>query len=201
MHNDLDLRKEYNLSETDIQTDSYIAVQLLENVSELNEKSVAETAEKIEGSFVFTILDGKNNSYFVRGENPLALYHYADYGFYIYASTDQILQSALKKFGLFKYRFLKVDSDIGDIIHINNCGNLSRSRFDVSRLFEPIYGCRYPQLWYDDIDYELLKIRQIKEFANTVGISPDDIDLLGIRLRKSRIYYTTRNRSKPHCNA
>ena len=32
-----------------------------------------QMAEKVSGSFVFTILDVDNNSYFVKGDNPLAL--------------------------------------------------------------------------------------------------------------------------------
>ena len=86
LHNDLTLRAQMRLPNTPIKTDSYIAVQLLEQQKTLDMKSVGEMAELVEGSFVFTVLDEKNNMYFVKGDNPLALYHYEKYGFYVYAS-------------------------------------------------------------------------------------------------------------------
>lgn len=53
-----------------------VAVQLLEQQKTLDMKSIGEMAELVEGSFVFTVLDEHNNMYFVKGDNPLALYHY-----------------------------------------------------------------------------------------------------------------------------
>ena len=95
LHNDLTLRAQMNLPNTPIKADSYIAVQLLEQQKTLDMKSIGEMAELVEGSFVFTVLDEENNMYFVKGDNPLALYHYEKYGFNIYASTEAILDRAL----------------------------------------------------------------------------------------------------------
>ena len=47
-------------------------------------------AEEVEGSFCFTVLDRKDNLYFVKGDNPLCLYHYPELGLYLYASTEEI---------------------------------------------------------------------------------------------------------------
>ena len=110
VYNDANLFYEMKLPKTRIETDSYVAVQILEKSGELSEESLSEMAEKIRGPFVFTLLDEHNNSYFVRGDNPLALYHFKD-GFYAYASTDFILKNTLKMLGLDKSTYEKIDSD------------------------------------------------------------------------------------------
>lgn len=174
LQNDFQLREKLNLPETEIKTDSYIAVQMLEKISELSEKALAQTAEKILGSFVFTLLDSDNNSYFVRGNNPLALYKFKA-GFYIYASTELILDSALYTVGSLDREHEKIETHIGDIIKIDKDGNLSRSTFDVPE--EEFYSLR-------SFDFGSLfmrkspQIQQLKNFANTMGIDPSDIDFL-----------------------
>ena len=56
-------------------------------------------AEKVEGSFVFTVLDSKDNAiWFIVGDNPLCVMFYD--GFLIYASTQEILCKAIKKLRL-----------------------------------------------------------------------------------------------------
>ena len=89
LHNDVRLRKQMSLPNTPVKTDSYIAVQLLEQQKSLDIQSISEMAELVEGSFVFTVLDENNNLYFVKGDNPLALYHYETCGLYVYAVQKQ----------------------------------------------------------------------------------------------------------------
>ena len=72
--NDKELRQTENLPDTRIQTDSYVAVQLLEQQKTLDFTTISAMAEKIQGSFVFTVLDRDDNLYFVRGDNPLAIF-------------------------------------------------------------------------------------------------------------------------------
>lgn len=175
LRNDTALRKELNIPETKIKTDSYIAVQLLEKLGELSEKTLAQTAEKILGSFVFTLLDNDNNSYFVRGNNPLALYKFKA-GLYVYASTEQILNTALRALGIMGREHEKIETHIGDIIKIDADGNLSRSKFEPS---EPDYDYSLRGFdWRDFYNRELEEIKQLKNFANTVGVASEDIDLL-----------------------
>ena len=173
LQNDFQLREELNLPDTKIETDSYIAVQMLEKFSELSEKTVAKTAEKILGSFVFTLLDSDNNSYFVRGNNPLALYKFKA-GFYIYASTEAILESTLKGLGLAKYPHQKIETECGDILKIDEKGNLSRSKFEPSDDYFYPYHCSWKGCLMHDSECEI----QLKDFANTFGIATDDIDIL-----------------------
>lgn len=141
VYNDFKLQHDLNLPVSKIETDSYVAVQLLEKSGSLTEKSLSEMAEKINGSFVFTVLDERNNSYFVKGDNPLALYHFAD-GFYVYASTDMILENALKILGLDKLLYKEIESYCGNILKIDSKGVLTRS------LFQPLivrsYYCCTP---------------------------------------------------------
>lgn len=139
VYNDDKLQHDMKLPVSKIETDSYVAVQLLEKSRELNEKSLAEMAEKINGPFVFTVLDEKNNSYIVKGDNPLALYHFAD-RFYAYASTDMILENALKILGLDKLPYEEINSNCGDILKIDSKGKLTRSQFQPT-IVRSYYCC------------------------------------------------------------
>lgn len=141
LQNDFKLRTEMNLPSTPIETDSYIAVQLLENSNALNSQTIAKMAEKVLGSFVFTILDNQNNMYFVKGDNPLALYHYESYGFYVYASTKEILDRALTKLGLLTLPHTEIRATCGDVIKINSKGNLTCTQFDTTNLNAWYYSC------------------------------------------------------------
>lgn len=131
VYNDHKIVADMKLPKSRIETDSYVAVQLLEKSGELSEKSLAEMAEKINGPFVFTVLDERNNSYFVKCDNPLALYHFKD-GFYAYASTDSLLENALDILGLSTLPFEEIDSTCGDILKIDSTGKLTRSQFQLS---------------------------------------------------------------------
>ena len=51
LHNDVRLRKQMLLPSTPVKTDSYIAVQLLEQQKSLDIQSISEMAELVEGSF------------------------------------------------------------------------------------------------------------------------------------------------------
>ena len=50
LYNENLIRQELNIPDTRIETDSYISVQILENIGELSEKSLAEMAEKVRGT-------------------------------------------------------------------------------------------------------------------------------------------------------
>lgn len=179
LHNDLTLRRQLSLPNTPIKTDSYIAVQLLEQQKTLDIKSVAEMAELVEGSFVFTVLDENNNVYFVKGDNPLALYHYENHGFYVYASTKTILDRALSKLGILVCEHTEIETTCGDILKIQPNGMIERGMFDASNLmYNYRFMCR--DWWYSDEprESEPQDEKQLKDFAETVGISREDIDLL-----------------------
>ena len=73
LHNDREFQFEHDLPKTNVETDSYVAVQLIEQKKELTFDSLRGMAEAVEGSFVFTVLGQDNSLYFVKGDNPLTI--------------------------------------------------------------------------------------------------------------------------------
>ena len=166
--NDLELRLIEKLPVTNIETDSYIAVQLIEKENALDFNSLKSMAEKVKGSFVFTVLDNDNSIWFVKGDNPLTIFYYD--GFLIYASTTEILNKSIKHLKLGKPKKIYTPSE-GDILHINSSGQIESSFFtpDFSGLFYNYnlydFGMCYSTNSYD----ELISV------ASSMGISPDEI--------------------------
>ena len=68
LYNDYRLKITEHLPETKIETDSYVAVQLIEKKRTLNADSLKFMAEQLEGSFTITVLDENNNLHFVKGD-------------------------------------------------------------------------------------------------------------------------------------
>ncbi len=175
LHNDLILRATEKLPDTTIETDSYIAVQLIEKKKTLNTDSLKYMAEQLEGSFTITVLDQKDNLYFVKGDNPMCIYHFKSKGIYIYASTEEILLKALKKM---PYRFgayEKIDVASGEILKIDKHGKTTKSYFDDSNLIDCSYYPRTLRFAHTDEDDYL---DTLKSVATTYGISENYIDCL-----------------------
>lgn len=147
LYNDFELQRYYRLPHTKIETDSYVAVQLLERRRTLSEQSLKAMAEDLEGSFTITVLDEQNNLYFIKGNNPLTIRLFPNLGVYLYASTDEILKAALDNLGLGKE--LKADIPIrqGDIMRIDSRGNRTVSRFDDAKLYVQNYYYGYGGLY------------------------------------------------------
>lgn len=169
LYNENLIRHDMAIPDSHIETDSYIAVQILEKMGELSEKSLTEMAEKVIGSFVFTILDEDNNSYFIKGDNPLALYHF-EAGFYIYASTDLILEKALHVLGLSKYLHKEIFSNNGDILKIDSAGKLTKSAFTP--------GLAYSLNWHDDYYMDAFCYHRLMQHADRCGIDWENVELL-----------------------
>ena len=94
LNNDKTLRQTLRLPKTRIETDSYVAVQLLEQESALDFSSLQKMAEQVRGTFVFLMLDHRNRLYIVRGDNPVCLLHFPKAQIYLYASTSKIWMAA-----------------------------------------------------------------------------------------------------------
>ena len=169
LYNEALIRHDMAIPDSHIETDSYIAVQILEKLGTLDAKTLAEMAEKVRGSFVFTLLDEDNNSYFVKGDNPLALYRF-EAGFYIYASTELILEKALHTLGLSKYPHKEILSDNGDILKINSAGNLTKSAFTPD--------LQYTFNWHDDYYMDAFYYHRLMQHADRYGIAWENIELL-----------------------
>ena len=178
LYNDKELRREQHLPTTPIETDSYVAVQLLEQEQNLDTENIKRMAELVEGSFVFTILRNDNTLFLVKGNNPLTVYHFPALGLYVYASTKSILDNALKKVKL-NDKHCEVDISEGEILEINSAGNLSRSTFTmqdyIHTMFNPYNWNQldYAKWWMEDEREELLL-----EYCGTFGVSEEEVELL-----------------------
>lgn len=179
LYNDQLLRRTNHLPKTKIETDSYIAVQLIQQKNALDFSSLKYMAEQVEGSFTFTVLDEGENLYFVKGDNPLCLYHYPRSGVYLYASTEEILKRALHRLRLPLEVPERVNLECGDILRISRSGRQERTAFDASNLLLP-WG--NPSWWTQprkrtgrgDAEQEYLE--ELKAVACSYGYTPEVVD-------------------------
>ena len=184
LHNDEILRREFRLPRTKIQTDSYIAVQLIEQKNALNFESLRHMAENVEGSFTFTVLDRKDRLYIVKVDNPLCLLHFPSLGMYLYASTEEILRHAMSRMGLGTQAACKIPLECGEILRIDRDGTLTRSTFDSSRLFArwqaPFWDTPYRSPWAGTGRSSASGhyLEEIKSVAAAFGYAPEEIDRL-----------------------
>lgn len=176
LYNDKALRREKKLPETFIETDSYIAVQLIEQQKKLDFSSLQFMAESVQGNFTFTVLDVENTLYIIKGNNPMCLLHFADLGLYVYASTESILAKALKKINLLNVPFSKIEVTQGEILRISIDGLLTRSKFKVQDNFDSIAWMQYAYDWEDD--YYTQQEQLLLEMCGCYGITEDDVILL-----------------------
>ena len=184
LHNDITLRKGLHLPKTKIQTDSYIAVQLIEQKKALNFDSLKYMAEQVEGSFTFTVLDRRDRLYIVKGDNPLCLLHFPSLGLYLYASTEEILDRAMSQMALDTCKPCRIPLDCGDILRIDRDGALTRSEFDDYRLFArwraSIWDMPYRRPW-ENRDRPAPAdsyLEDVKSVASAFGYAPEEIDRL-----------------------
>lgn len=176
LYNDKALRREKQLPETFIETDSYIAVQLIEQQKKLDFSSLQFMAESVQGNFTFTVLDVENTLYIIKGNNPMCLLHFADLGLYVYASTESILAKALKKINLLNVPFSKIEVTQGEILRISSDGSLAHSKFKVQDNFDSIAWMQYAYDWEDD--YYTQQEQLLLEMCGCYGITEDDVILL-----------------------
>ena len=166
LYNDKEIRLEKQFPKTQIETDSYVAAQLLEQSESVGMDSVKNMAETVDGSFVFTILRNDNTLFFVKGSNPITLYHFPELGLYIYASTKEIMKTALKNAGL-KESYDDIKVNTGDIIQVNSDGKI------FCDTFETLYHFDWHGLYsYEESEDDLLAI------CNCFGVDREDVVFL-----------------------
>lgn len=175
--NDFKLRKEWRLPNTKIETDSYIAVQLIEKKKILNSESIKFMSEKINGSFAFSVLDSDNTLWLIRGDSPLSLIHIPKYKLYVYASTEEILYKALVETKLFaeikKGAFEEIEINSGDILNILPDGTIVYDKFEYTD-YSYFGHCQ----WWKYNTSKNSYIDDLKSVAAYQGYSPDDVDEL-----------------------
>ena len=182
LYNDDTLRITEHLPATKIQTDSYIAVQLIEQFGEVSFNSLRTMAEAVTGMFTFTVLDERQNLYFVRGDNPMCIYHYPALGLYIYASTEAILQTALKHLPFKLSKPSRIDIDFGEILRIDRMGQQTVEPFTFATARWD-YLWDYPAVSAKNAGTHAEQVREsylndLKLVASCYGYTPQYIDYL-----------------------
>ena len=185
VYNDELLRKQLNLPDTPIETDSYIAVQLIESQKELTFDSLRYMAETVRGYFTFTLLDRADNLYFVKGESPLYLIHFPTLGLYVYSSTKEIMLTAFKQIPACFPKYEVIEVKEGELLRVAPDGKITRERYTVHEDYSIYSGRCYsfgsglfdwtkqlPTSCSDD-DYMLLI-----ELCGYYGVDPEDIRYL-----------------------
>lgn len=176
--NDLELRHTKHLPRTKVQTDSYIAIQLIEQQKVLNLSSLKCMAEQVEGSFSFSVLSERDDLWLVKGDNPLTIVHFPKVGVYVYASTAEILNKALARCGNWLGRGEKVDIEMGDIVKIDSNGCITRGTFDSSKFYRSSWGywdtSLYPKAPHSEEEHLAL----LKSVAKSFGFTSEMIDRL-----------------------
>lgn len=184
--NDKELRKKRKLPDTKIETDSYVAVQLLEKEKELSFKALADMAEALRGSYTFTLLDDQNNIFIVKGDSPLSILHFTKLGLYVYASTEQILwralcTSLLAELKSGEYEELSVKD--GQLLQITPEGVLAWGEFECQNddQYPGLYDwwdCRWTAEREKNADARQDYIDELKSLAGSFGYTPDDVDYM-----------------------
>lgn len=182
LYNDKVLRRQFQLPETRIETDSYIGVQLLEKHGKLDFTGLRFMAEELEGSFTITALSDQDRLYFVKGNNPIAIRHFPEAKIYVYASTEEILQKALGKARLPWGRSERIRMHSGELLCMDERGRITRSHFDdsriSSRLFLPWTCWEEPKPVSRPHAGDGGHLRDIKAVAGFFGLFSEDIDAL-----------------------
>lgn len=169
LDNEFEIREKFGIKPNNIQTDSYVACQLMEKMGNFSMESLKTVGETVEGMFTFTYMDSRENLYIIKNDSPLTILHFPTLQLYVYASTDEIIFSALSRFNKTKNALIdmvihgeltveNIPIRAGDILIIKPNGKLSRGKFKPRERTwnNPLYAvaggyCDY-DYYYDDED-------------------------------------------------
>lgn len=190
--NDQLLRKSEQLPQTNIETDSYIAVQLIEQQNALDFNSLKVMAEKVKGTFTFTVMDLQNNLYIVKGNNPLCVFYFPKKCINLYASTKTLLEAALDVLGYLDKHHEEIPIAEGEIIKIDAAGKITRSHFQPPMSIAPIYDFydyydEFWDSWEETLDEPDGYRKYLMDFAIAIGVPKQELDYLHRLCRESRI--------------
>ena len=166
------VQKQEHLPKTKIKTDSYIAVQLIEKYGKADFATIGRMSERVNGSFVFTVLTNEEKLYISRWDNPICLLHFPKIGIYVYTSTKEIMQMALRGTIFEKQTVDVIPVGEGEMISIDKNGVIERSRFTPEYDdFFGYYGCR---AFRERDDYD----SYLCEYGSMFGVSEEEIMML-----------------------
>ena len=177
IYNDEVLKTKENLPNSIIETDSYVAVQLIEKKRTLSTDSLKYMAEQLEGSFTITVMDTNDTLHFVKGDNPMCIYHFKNLGVYIYASTEEILLKALSRLRIKLGRYEKINITCGEILTIDKCGNISKSAFETDNL-DGFSFASY--IWHTSVPYSKVTPKVVSSYKDEyIEILKSEVEFLG----------------------
>ena len=166
------VQKQEQLPKTKIKTDSYTAVQLIEKYGKADFDTIGKTSELVNGSFVFTVLTDEEKLYISRWDNSICLLHFPKIGIYVYTSTKEIMQMALRGTIFEKQTIDVIPVSEGEMISIDKNGVIERSRFTPEYDdFFGYYGCR---AFRERDDYD----SYLCEYGSMFGVSEEEIMML-----------------------
>ena len=117
-------------------------------------------------------------------QNPICIYHFHDKGFYLYASTEDILNKSISRLGIEKLNHDRISVDIGDILRVDSNGNIQKERFETVETY-PSRSSGYYQYYMYDFDddrttpsEEARYIMTLKQMSGLYGYTPDDVEEL-----------------------
>ncbi len=166
------VQKQEQLLKTKIKTDSYTAVQLIEKYGKADFDTIGKTSELVNGSFVFTVLTDEEKLYISKWNNPICLLHFQKLGIYVYTSTKEIMQMALRGTIFEKQTVDVIPVSEGEMVSIDKNGIIERSRFTPEYDdFFGYYGCR---AFRERDDYD----SYLCEYGNMFGVSEEEIMML-----------------------
>ena len=166
------VQKQEQLPKTKIKTDSYVAVQLIEKYGKADFETIGKMSDQVNGSFVFTVLTSEEKLYISKWNNPICLLHFQKLGIYVYTSTKEIMQMALRGTIFEKQTVDVISVGEGEMISIDKNGIIERSRFTPEYDgFFGYYGCRTFR-GRDDYDSYLC------EYGSMFGVSEEEIMML-----------------------
>lgn len=139
-----DTKIKLGIQDNKIETDTYLAVQILDQYSDINSGTIKKMCESVEGDFLFTILDKKGNIYFARNNNPITIYDFYNIGIIVYASTQDILNNVISEFVELRdekkrKRYATTILKDGDILKITNTGNYEYGSFEPFEFDTELY--------------------------------------------------------------
>lgn len=195
LDNEFEIRDKYDIAPNKIQTDSYVACQLMEKLGDFSMESLKTVGETVEGMFTFTYMDDKENLYIIKNDSPLTILHFPALQLYVYASTDDIIFNALSRFNGTRNEFIdmvihgdftveNIPIKAGDILVVSPNGRLNKGEFKPRERSwnNPLYavaGCwDYSSYCYCEEDEDEWYKELLLDEALEIGVTEEEFKKL-----------------------
>ena len=166
------VQKQEQLPKTKIKTDSYTAVQLIEKYGTADFETIGKMSDQVNGSFVFTVLTSEEKLYISKWNNPICLLHFQKLGIYVYTSTKEIMQMALRGTIFEKQTVDVIPVSEGEMVSIDKNGIIERSRFTPE--YDDFFGYCGCRAFREREDYD----SYLCEYGSMFGVSEEEIMML-----------------------